>query len=168
MLLEDRTAFEDWAKVFHWLPEESRWELILWKDWTAFRAINEIFSPLSDVSSGVHYFVVCFHDEQQTLNLIPHKYLIELDGQIGRDNFTGWTREDRRDYWRLMMTLNPTHIENIRLAEIRYRISDSMYPPPSSVFSLQQILPGPPRPNSPAEHFIGELLVLEEQGRKKK
>jgi hypothetical protein len=45
--------------------------------------------------------VVCICAEEQTWNIIPHKYLVEPSGKLGADNFYGWNREEREDFNRL-------------------------------------------------------------------
>src|SRR5260370_42278752 len=89
-------------RVLHWRPEENRWVEIAWKDFCAFRALFEPFRPLAGASAGVHYFVVCVCDDVQTWNIIPHKYLVERSGKIGRDNFYGWKRQEGESFERLM------------------------------------------------------------------
>jgi hypothetical protein len=96
-------ADEDHMRILHWKPEADRWEDIPYDKWMAFRGLGTPFVPLSGVTGGIHYFIVSIHDDGVAVNLIPHKYLIEPDGQIGRDNFAGLTRQEREDYQRIMV-----------------------------------------------------------------
>jgi hypothetical protein len=84
------------------------------------RAVHA-FRPLADVGSGVHYFVVCICAEEQTWNIIPHKYLVEPSGKLGADNFDGWNREEREDFNRLMVAreFKPS---SVRLSALRDQI----------------------------------------------
>jgi hypothetical protein len=66
----------------------------------AFRALQAPAGGLPGVSGGIHYFIVCIHDDRVPINPIPHKYLIEPDGTIGHNNFAGLTRQERDDYGR--------------------------------------------------------------------
>lgn len=160
--METTISFEPETQVLHWLPAEARWDLIPWSAWMSFRAIFDPFKPLPGITSGVHCFIVCIHGDDYVFNLIPHKYLIEPDGQIGPSNFMGWNKEDRADYERLMVRPTLTRTEEVRVREIQYRTSDSMYPPPNSALRLQNILPRPTKPGSPADKFLRELFQLYE------
>jgi hypothetical protein len=157
-----QNSFEPEIQVLHWSPENEGWEQISWSAWSAFRNLFEPFVPLPGVSSGVHWFVICIHDDGLPINLIPHKYLIERNGKIGPDNFYGWNREDRADYERLMVARALTAADQKRLREIQFRAGDAMYPPLESVSALKQVLPKPPEHGSLAEEFLKELSVLSE------
>jgi hypothetical protein len=70
---------------------------------------NKPFEPLRGVRGGIHYFIVAICDEDGTpLNLIDHKYLIEKDGRVARDNFAGLTKDERADYDRILMKQHGT------------------------------------------------------------
>ena len=150
-------AFEDGQQVLHWLPGEDRWELIAWDPWMAFRAIMEPFMPLPGVSSGIHHFIVCIHDDGAPVNLIAHKYLIEPDGRIGADNFAGLTRDEREDLNRLMIVREYGPGDEERLNEIRGKMGNVHYPPPESFYALVRVLPKSPLPESLAARFLDEL-----------
>ena len=47
----------------------------------AFRALQAPAVGLPGVSGGIHYFIVCIHDDRVPINPIPHKYLIEPTGR---------------------------------------------------------------------------------------
>lgn len=155
-------SFEPGIQVLHWSPEAECWKLVSWSAWTAFRNLFEPFTPLPGASSGIHWFIVCIHDDGLPVNLIPHKYLVERDGKIGADNFYGWNREDRADYDRLVVARTLTDADQRRLCEIQYRAGDAMYPPLESLSALKQILPKSPEHGSPAEKLLNELSVLSE------
>jgi hypothetical protein len=89
---------DDSTRALHWLPDENRWAEIDWDDFLAFREFMVPFRVLPGVGGGVHYFVVCICGDGQTYNIIPHKYLVEPSGKIGRDKFYGWNREEREDF----------------------------------------------------------------------
>jgi len=103
------------------------------------RRLRELFvpfRPLSGVGGGVHYFVVCIVDDRQTVNIIPHKYLVEPNGKIGRDNFYGWNREEREDYNRLMLAGEFKPGDEARLQAIRAKGENAMDPPRESLYAL--------------------------------
>jgi len=132
-------AFDDHSQVLHWLPAEDRWEAISWDDWLQFRELKHPFMPLPEISGGIHYFIVCIHDDSTPINLIPHKYLIDPDGHIGSDNFAGLTAEERDDYNRIMMLPKYGPGDEDRLKEIRGKmgeIGNIYFPPTESFFAL--------------------------------
>jgi hypothetical protein len=96
-------ADEDHMRALHWLPESDRWEDIPWDQWLKFREWVGAGEPLPGIRAGIHYFVVCIHDDGVAVNVIPQKYMIDPDGKIGRDNFAGLTRQEREDYQRLVV-----------------------------------------------------------------
>jgi hypothetical protein len=108
------------------------------------------FRPLADVGSGVHYFVVCICAEEQTWNIIPHKYLVEPSGKLGADNFYGWNREEREDFNRLMVAREFKPGEEERLRQIQAKGGPAMHPPRESLYPLVRALPFAPRPDSAA------------------
>jgi hypothetical protein len=146
-------------RVLHWRPEENRWLEIDWDDFAAFRALFTPFRPLADVGPGVHYFVVCACGEEQTWNIIAHKYLVGPDGQIGRDNFYGWNREEREDFNRLMVAREFKPGEEERLRQIQAKGGFAMYPPRESLYPLVRALPFPPRKDSAATEFLDALAI---------
>ena len=81
-------------------------------------------------------FVVCACGEEQTWNIIAHKYLVGPDGQIGRDNFYGWNREEREDFNRLMVAREFKPGEEERLRQIQAKGGFAMYPPRESLYPL--------------------------------
>jgi hypothetical protein len=150
----------DFWHILHWLPDENRWEQITWKSWMAFRAdLGDAFVPLNGVSGGIHYFVACALDEKSTLNIIPHKYLIEPNGRIGPDNFNGWTREDRADYRRLMLAREELPGDRDRLREIQEKAGNVFYPPRESLYPLVHALPHPPTPDSAATLLLDAIIA---------
>ena len=83
--------FEKQMLILHWLPQEDRWEAITWDAWSAFRGSLTPSIGLPGVLGGIHHFAVVVLDGTEPVNIIPHKYLIEPDGRIGRTNFGGLT-----------------------------------------------------------------------------
>lgn len=146
-------------RALHWLPEKNRWEPIDWEAFMAFRAFNVPFEPPPGVTGGIHHFVVLVADEEQTFNIIPHKYLVEPTGQIGADNFYGWTREEREDYSRLMIAREFKIGEHERLRAIQEKAGNAMYPPKQSLYALAHALPVPPRENSAATRFLDAIAA---------
>jgi hypothetical protein len=108
------------------------------------------------VTSGIHYFVTGVHENGATINIIQHKYLIEPDGRIGRDNFAGLTREERADFSRVMMAVENGPGDRERLQELREKM-DVDDPPPESYDALVRALPGLPKPGSPAAERLAKL-----------
>jgi len=150
-------TIEDGNQVLHWMPDEDRWELIRWADWMNFMQLGDRKAPLKGIASGIHYFIVCINDDGVPFNLIAHKYLIERDGSIGRDNFAGLTKQEREDYGRLMVTSKPTAEDDRRLDEIRKKMGKVYDPPRQSVYALMRILPKRPPEGSLAERFLRHL-----------
>jgi hypothetical protein len=148
--------FEEGQQALHWLSAEDRWELISWDAWSAFRAITP-FASLPDVVGGIHYFIVCIHDDGVPINLIPHKYIIEPDGRIGSDNFAGLTRTERDDYSRILLVREYGPGDEERLNEIRGKMGTVNYPPPGSFYPLVRALPRIPQQGSLAARFLEEL-----------
>jgi hypothetical protein len=159
-----RAAYEhvmdtDHMYVLHWLPDKNRWEPITWAAWTAFRGMFEPFVAIKGILGGIHYFVVCVLDEDATVNIIPHKYLIQPNGQIGPDNFNGWTKEEREDYSRLMVAREEKPGDAERLDEIRNKAGNAFYPPKESLYALANALPNPPIPGNPATLFLDAVAA---------
>ena len=141
-----------------WRLEENRWVAIGWDDFCAFRELFTPFRPLADVGSGVHYFVVCICAEEQTWNIIPHKYLVEPSGKLGADNFYGWNREEREDFNRLVAReFKPGEEE--RLRQIQAKGGPAMHPPRESLYPLVRALPFAPRPDSAAADFLDQVAA---------
>jgi hypothetical protein len=145
---------DDSMHALHWLPVENRWVEIDWDDFLAFRQFLGPFSPITGIAGGVHYFVVCVCDDAQTYNIIPHKYLVEPNGKIGRDNFCGWNREEREDFKRLMVAREFKPGEEGRLREIQEKGGNAMSPPRESLDSLVRALPFPPAKDSASVRFL--------------
>jgi hypothetical protein len=122
---------EHGMRALHWLPEQDLWAEIDWNDFLAFRAFYVPFKRLPGVAAGVHYFVVCVCADEQTYNIIPHKYLVDPDGKISRDNFYGWNPEERDDYNRLMLVMKFGPGEAERLDRIRQKGAGAMDLPPN-------------------------------------
>lgn len=150
---------EDSMHVLHWLPDENRWIEVGKNDFSAFRELCVPFRPLPGVAGGVHYFIVCACDESETVNIIPHRYLVEPSGRIGRDNFSGWTREEREDFNRLMLTRELKPSDQEKLHATRAKGGHAMYPPRNSLYPLVHALPYPPARNSPATRFLDEVAT---------
>jgi hypothetical protein len=142
------------TKVLHWLPEEDRWETISWDAWSAFRGILSPSIGLPDIAGGIHHFAVIVFDGDDPVNIITHKYLIETDGSIGRDNFGGLTKEEREDDRRFMTARELTSDDQARLNQIREKLSKFYEPPRESIASLKWVLPHRPPPGSAAERFL--------------
>jgi hypothetical protein len=150
---------DDSTRVLHWLPEEDRWVEIDWDDFAAFREFLTPFRPLPGVAGGVHYFVVCICGDGQTYNIIPHKYLVEPNGKIGRDNFYGWNREEREDFNRLMLAREFKADEEARLRAIQEKGGPAMYPPRESLYPLVRALPFPPGKNTAVIRFLDAVAA---------
>jgi len=147
----------DHMHVLHWLPIEDRWETISWDAWGAFRGILAPAVGLSGISGGVHYFIVCVHDDGVPVNLIPHKYMIDPDGRIGADNFAGLTKAERDDYNRIMLAREYAPGEEDRLNAIRQKMGHVYYPPRGSHSALLRALPKRPRLDSAARRVIRSM-----------
>ena len=147
--------FENPMQVLHWLPEEDRWEFIGWDDWVAFVWPPQVCLP--GISGGIHYFIVCIHDDDVPLNLIPHKYIIDPDGRIGADTFAGLTRTEREDYRRLMFARERGPSDMALLHEIRRKMRNINFPPRASIEALRRALPKAPKITSFAHRFLVEL-----------
>jgi hypothetical protein len=120
----------------------------------AFRALQAPAVGLPGVSGGIHYFIVCIHDDRVPINPIPHKYLIEPDGTIGHNNFAGLTRQERDDYGRLMIARKEGPGDRDRLNEIPRKMGKVYYPPKDSIYALMCVLPKSP----PNDLLSGSLL----------
>jgi hypothetical protein len=110
------------------VPDEDRWEPILWPDFMNFRGLGDKTVPLPGVGAGIHYFLVCIHDNGAAVNLIAHKYLIEENGSIGPALFSGFTKEERADYNRLMVQLKITPEEESRIRFLQEKGGNSPLP----------------------------------------
>jgi hypothetical protein len=150
---------DDSMRALHWLPDENRWVEVDWDDFLAFREFVVPFRPLHGVAGGVHYFVVCVCDHAWTYNIIPHKYLVEPNGKIARDNFYGWNREEREDFKRLMVAREFKPGEEARLREIQEKGGNAMYPPRESLYSLVRALPFPPAKDSASVRFLDAVAA---------
>jgi len=150
----------DGMHALHWKPGKNRWEEVGWDDFLAFREFLTPFKPLPGVTSGIHHFVVCVCGEGQTYNIIPHKYLVEPSGKIGRDNFYGWNREEREDFNRLMIASEHKPGERERLREIQEKGGKAMYPPKESLYSLVLALPFPPSKECAAIDFPDRVVAV--------
>jgi hypothetical protein len=152
----------------HWLPDEDRWEPIEWEEWVAFTGrVSASVRPSGEVavsiapsvglyglSGGIHYFVVCIHDTEATYNIIPHKCVIEPDGRMSDDNFPGFTRADREDYHRLLHSRELSSDDEVRLVELRSKLSVASRLPPDSLAALRRAIPRPPEVGSRAEKML--------------
>jgi hypothetical protein len=147
----------DGQQVLHWLPDEDRWEFIIWSDFLNFRGMGEKAAALPGVSGGIHYFLVCIHDDGAPANLIAHKYLVQPDGSLGPDLFSGFTKEERADYGRLMVQLKMTPEEQQRVRSLQEKAGKVHYPPNESIYALMRALPKRPVKGSLAEGFLKEL-----------
>ena len=145
---------EDDFLILHWLPHEDRWETIPWAAWYAFMIPPR--SALPGISGGVHHFTVVVFDGEDLVNIIPHKYLIEPDGSIGRDNFSGLTKEEREDDRRMMLARELTAEDKARLEQIREKMSKVYRPPPESIAALKSALRRDPKAGSPAERLLSQ------------
>lgn len=145
--------------ALHWRKEDNRWEEIEWDDFLAFRECFAPFKPLPGIAGGVHHFVVCVCGEGRTYNIIPHKYLVEPTGRIGRNNFYGWNREEREDFDRLMIAREHRPGEYERLREIQKKGGKAMYLPKESLYSLVLALPFPPSKQCAAIDFLDRVAV---------
>jgi hypothetical protein len=148
---------DDSMYVLHWLPDENRWVEVGRDDFSALREMFVPFQPLPGLAWGVHYFVVCICNEGETVNIIPHKYLVEPSGRIGRDNFYGWNREEREEFNRLMLASELKPGDQEKLHVIQAKGGYAMYPPRDCLYPLVRALPYPPAKSSPAVRFLDEV-----------
>jgi hypothetical protein len=145
--------------ILHWVPERNDWEKIAWNVWLAFMAILDQPKGLPNISGGIHYFMAVIAEGDTLYNLIPHKYLIGLDGKSERSNFAGWTKEDRAEYSRLMVEMNPTKADGERLYELRRKGEDEYLPPRQSLVPLIRCLAAVPKEGSAAERHLDEMML---------
>ena len=150
-------SYENNVKVLHWVPDKDCWEEILLSDWSQFRGILSTPVGLPGLSGGIHYFIYCIHDGGAAISLIPHKYMLEMDGTIGPDNFAGLTKAERDDYHRLILTLSFGPGDEKRLNELRNKMEGVNDPPANAYNALLRALPKPPATGSLAETFLKEL-----------
>lgn len=156
--MTDVSAFALQTKVFHWVPEKDEWEPISWEDWSGFRGIMQPSAELPGISGGIHHFIVCVLDDDGTVvNLIPHKYLVNVDGTIGADNFAGLTKDERKEYWELMIAKESREEDQRRLEEIHNKMGPPIQPPSESVEALKWALPNRPLRGSAAERFLAKF-----------
>ena len=148
--------FEKEIKILHWLPQEDRWETISWDAWSAFRGILAPSIGLLGLSGGIHHFAVVVFDGTEPVNIIPHKYLIEPDGSVGRDNFGGLTKEEREDERRFMTARELTPNDTARLNQIRETLGKVYELPRESIAALKWTLPVRPQAGSAAERFLSQ------------
>ncbi|HEY4846637.1 MAG TPA: hypothetical protein VIH87_02305 [Methylocella sp.] len=148
--------FEKEIKILHWLPQEDRWETISWDAWSAFRGILAPSIGLLGLSGGIHHFAVVVFDGTEPVNIIPHKYLIEPDGSVGRDNFGGLTKEEREDERRFMTARELTPNDTARLNQIREKLGKVYELPRESIAALKWTLPVRPQAGSAAERFLSQ------------
>lgn len=152
------TDWEEALKIFHWLPEKDEWEPIPSDAWTGFKGVLTPRTGLPGISGGVHHFVACVLDNDGTVvNLIPHKYLIDIDGKLGAANFEGLTKDEREEYWKLMTASEDTPEDQRRLDEIREKMGPAYQPPPESIEALKWSLPNRPKRGSAAERFLASF-----------
>lgn len=146
--------------VLHWLPEENRWKTISWDLWVAFRGIFQEQVTLPNVGGGIHHFAVCVLDDDETVvNAILHKYLVEPNGSIGRDNFAGFTKEDREEDIRLTRLREFGPGDRERLDELHNKMEGAYAPPLDSIIALVRALPTLPRSGSTAERTLKSMLA---------
>jgi hypothetical protein len=146
-------------RALRWVPEDNRWIEVDWNDFLAFRGFMVPQAPLPGVTGGIHHFVVCVCGEEQTFNIIPHKYLVEPNGKIGADNFYGWTKEERDDYGRLMIAREEKPGDRERIREIQDKAGNAMYPPKESLYPLVRALPFPPGRKGAAIDFLDAVAA---------
>jgi hypothetical protein len=146
--------------VLHSLPEENRRETISWDSWVAFRGVFQEQVPLPTVGGGIHHFMICVLDDDETaVNVIPHKYLIEPNGSIGRDNFAGFTKEDREEDMRLMRLREFGPGDRERLDQLHRKMEIAYAPPSDSIIALLRALPTAPRADSTADRRLRSMLA---------
>ena len=150
-------SWSDKSQVLHWLADGQRWEEIRWKDWCAFREIEQPFRPLRGVNGGLHYFAVCAHDGTHTSQIFQHKYLIDPGGRIGSADFAGLTKKERAEYERLVSILNTSAGEQKRLNEIHAKMMKGHALPPHVIVAIAGALKFPPAPGSEAEQLLASL-----------
>ena len=151
-------SVEDGIRVLHWLPNECVWEKISLETWQRFLGLKSPPVGLSSAKGGIHFFVVCVDENNVPLNLVPHKYLVDANGQIGSDNFAGLNREERNDYRQLMLSSEPREESPVRLQEIREKMWSVYFPPRESILALFRALPNVPPSGSAAARFLAELV----------
>ena len=147
-------ADEDHMRALHWLPESDRWEDIPWDQWLKFREWVGAGEPLPGISAGIHYFVVCIHDDGVAVNVIPQKYMIDPDGKIGRDNFAGLTRQEREDYQRPVVKRECDPGDQECIDAIHAKMGAANDPPSKSLAALKRLFPKAPEKGSLAEKFF--------------
>ena len=121
--------------------------------------VSGILSPsvgLPRISGGVHHFAVIVFDGEEPVNIISHKYLIEPDGSIGRDNFGGLTKEERDDERRFYAAKEVSAEDHARLDQIREKMGKFYDPPRESIAALKWSLPSRPKAGSAAERFLAQ------------
>ncbi|MDX7953358.1 hypothetical protein P7D22_19525 [Lichenihabitans sp. Uapishka_5] len=145
------------ATVLHWVEDHSHWEGVPWEDWKNFVGILASSVGLPGLSAGVHHFAIAVSENGETLNIIPHKVLLQDDGRRGPDNFAGWTREDYAENRRLYGLRKMTKVDERSLAALRAKGGRWYDPPPDSIAPLRQALPYLVQVGSAAERFLLEV-----------
>jgi transposase len=112
--------------------------------------------PLEGVSGGIRHILVCVTDDGETLNLIPHKYLIDQDGRMGSANFSGLTREERAEHWELMTAAEEKQGAPERLNYIRSKMGASLELPSDGYNALVRALDKLPSEGTAAARFLSE------------
>jgi hypothetical protein len=160
-------SWPDKLLILYWVPEADRWASVDLRDWIGFVGANRwtneaaLKGALPNIAPGIAYFVICVldNDDVTPVNIIPHKCLIEPGGYMGPDNFAGFTREDRRDYWELMLKREPTSADSDRYDELGSKGYNARLPPKDSAFALVRALIRSPKRGSAAERFLLKWLA---------
>lgn len=149
-------SFDDGQQVLHW--RGGAWHRIAWQDWMSFRELDNSFAPLPYVTAGDHRFVVCVVEDGRLYNIIPHRYLIDLDGRIADDRYFGVLSDAEIERYQALNkrhyeypeTHPLTKAEQTEFDAIRDRLWRSWLPPVEAVQELTRATVALPDENDAA------------------
>jgi hypothetical protein len=146
--------------VLHW--RDGSWHEIGWESWMHFRGLKTPWIPLPHVGPGEHYFVVCVQEDGRLFNILPHRYLIDNDGRIARDNYFGvlsageierFEALDKRRYeYPQRHPLNDK--ENDEFGALRNRLWRSWLPTAGAMRQLMTVFPAMPHEDDAAWNVL--------------
>jgi hypothetical protein len=128
-------------QFLHWIPGRNRWVEITIEEFATFvyhdQGVPEAVDAPPGFGAGLH-FIVTYNGDVDAI--VPHKYLIEPSGKIARDNFAGWTKEEREYYERLAWVEEHLSVDQqVRLDALIWKMRDAKRPAPETVRALKRM-----------------------------